>query len=109
MLDSYRAVTVLKRLTYTAELLFRIASAAALATAAAVTTVICRLVLSNAAAVAVSYLAVYLKLQQPYGRQSQLQRASYRDTVSRASSQSQHTPSCRPVQGLAGMQGTEGC
>eukprot|EP00953_Heterococcus_sp_UTEX-ZZ885_P028463 15182-Heterococcus_DN1.PRE.2 len=92
MLDSYRAVTVVKRLTYTAELLFRIASAAALATAAAaaaVTTVICRLVLSNAAAVAVSYLAVYLKLQQPYGRQSQLQRASYRDTVSRASSQSQ--------------------
>jgi hypothetical protein len=81
----------MKRPTYTAELLFGAASAAALATAAAaaVTTVICRLVLTIAAAVAVSYLAVYPKLQQPYGRQSQLQRASYKDPVCRASSHSQ--------------------
>jgi hypothetical protein len=91
MLDSYRAVTVVKRLTYTAELLFRIASAAALATAAAaaVTTVICRLVLSSAAAVAVGYLAVYLKLQQPCEAKARLQRASYKDPLSRASLQSQ--------------------
>jgi hypothetical protein len=56
---------VMKRLTYTAELLFGIPSAATLATAAAVTAVFSRLVLSSAVAVMINQLAVYLKLQQP--------------------------------------------